>query len=561
MNENWSQSIVEQYIDDVLSGEIAACKYVRQACQRHMNDLANGSDRGLYFDPDAAQLVIDFFSILQHSKGKWAGQCIDLEPWQMFIIWCVFGWKKADGNRRFKVAYNEVARKNGKSTFAAGIGLYGLVADGEEGAEVYSAATKMDQAKIIHQEAIRMVRKSVSLKKRCGVHVNNIHVNITNSKFEPLGSDAKTLDGLNPHLTTVDELHAHPDSSVWDVIRSAIGARTQPLMFAITTAGFNTQCFCKQQRDYAANVLSGIVEDDSLFAIIYTLDEGDDWKDESVWIKANPNLDISVSREDMRDMCKEAVESAEKRNNFLTKKLNVWTTQHVSYFNVAKWDECLTHSKTLEDFAGQKCILGLDLASKLDITANVAIFPKGDTYEILPFFYCPEEGAKIRSKKDRVPYLSWADKGWLKMTPGSKIDTNFIVNDIKRLFEICDVEMLGFDPWGFAAFQDMLTNEGIDTKNLIEIRPIMQHLSEPTKELAADIIEGKIIHNGNPIMSWMIGNTVVYVDPNDNVRPVKNKSTEKIDGVLALLTGKAILMQQKPEGPSVYEKRGAISIC
>ncbi len=561
MTKNWSQPIVEQYIDDVISGEIPACLYVRQACQRHLDDLKCGHKRGLYHDPDAAQLVIDFFSILQHSKGKWAGQCIDLEPWQMFILWCVFGWKRKDGTRRFKVAYNEVARKNGKSTFAAGIGLYGLVADGEEGAEVYSAATKMDQAKIIHQEAIRMVRRSVSLKKRCGVHVNNIHIDSTSSKFEPLGADAKTLDGLNPHMATIDELHAHPDSAVWDVIRSAIGARTQPLMFAITTAGFNTQCFCKQQRDYAANVLNGTVDDDSIFAIIYTLDEGDDWKDENVWIKANPNIDVSVSRDDMREMCKEAVESAEKRNNFLTKKLNIWTTQHISYFNIEKWNACPTHGKVLRDFANRKCIIGLDLSSKLDISASVAYFPNADgSYETLEFYYCPEENARIRAKKDRVPYLTWADKGFLKLTPGSKIDTNYIVSDIVKMFHTCDVEMMGFDPWGFAAFQDMLENEGVSTKNLIEVRPIIQHLSEPTKELAADILEGKVIHSGNPVTTWMIGNTVVYVDPNDNVRPVKNKSTEKIDGVLALLTAKAIQMQQKPAGPSVYESRGVITL-
>ena len=476
MNENWSKPVVEQYIDDVLSGEIPACKYVKQSCQRHVDDMKDGHKRGLHFDPDAGQLVIDFFSILQHSKGKWAGEFIQLEPWQQFILWVLFGWKKEDGLRRFKIAYNEVARKNGKSTFAAGIGLYMLVADGEEGAEIYSAATKMDQAKIIHQEAIRMVKRSSSLKKRCGVHVNNIHIDATSSKFEPLGADAKTLDGLNPHAATIDELHAHPDSAVWDVLRSAIGARSQPMMFAITTAGFNTQCFCAQQRAYIEKVLSGSVQDDSAFGVIYTLDDGDDWRDESVWVKANPNIDVSVSREDMREMMQEAIESAEKRNNFLTKKLNIWTTQHISYFNVAKWNECDTHSKTIEDFRGRRCMLGLDLSSKLDVTSLVAIFPSDNYYEILPYFYCPEEGAKIRAKKDRVPYLTWAQNKYMTLTPGNKIDTNYIISDIVKIFKTCDVEMLGFDPWGFAAFQDMLTNEGIETKNLIEVRPVMQNL-------------------------------------------------------------------------------------
>lgn len=558
---NWAKPVVEQYIDDVLSGEIPACLYVRQACQRHKDDLENGAARGLYFDEGAGQHIIDFFSFLQHSKGKWAGETIQLEPWQMFILWCVFGWMRSDGTRRFRTVYEEVARKNGKSTKLAGIGLYLLVADGEAGAEVYSAATKMEQAKIIHQEAIRMVRKSVSLKKRCGVHINNIHVDSTASKFEPLGADAKTLDGLNLHGGLVDELHAHADSSIWDVLRSAMGSRTQPLLYAITTAGFNSQCFCKQQRDYIISILAGQVEDDSMFGIIYTLDEADDWKDESVWIKSNPNLGVSVSIDDMREMAKEAVESAEKRNNFLTKKLNIWTTQHVSYFNIEKWNNCPKHTKTLYDFAGRTCIIGLDLASKIDIAAQVCIFPCSDgTYEILPYFYCPEENARLRSKTDRVPYLQWAENGHLVLTPGSKIDTNFIVSDIVNIFKTCDVLMVGFDPWGFAAFQDMLLNEGIETRNLVEIRPLIQYLSEPTKELAADILVGKVIHNDNPVMNWMVANTVVYVDPNENVRPVKNKSSEKIDGVMALLSAKAILMQQKPEGPSVYEKRGILIV-
>ena len=559
--ENWAQPIVDQYIDDVLAGEQVACKWVKRACQRHRDDLEHGHERGLWFDSSAGQLVIDFFGLLQHYKGQWAGQNIEMEPWQMFICWVLFGWKRVDGTRRFKIAYNEVARKNGKSTFAAGIGLFLLVADGEPGAEIYSAATKMDQAKIIHDAAIRMVRQSASLRKRCGIQVNNIHVDATHSMFRPLGADAKTLDGLNPHAGMVDELHEHKDSAIWDVLRSAMGSRRQPLIFAITTAGFNSQCFCKQEQNYACNVLDGTVQDDAYFAIIYTLDEGDDWQDEDVWIKANPNLDISVSRQDMRQMMAEAIMSAEKRNNFLTKKCNVWTTQHVTYFNVESWKKCPTHDKTLDDFAGRPCVLGLDLASKRDITANVALFPCQDhRYEVLPFFYCPEESARQRSREDRVPYLTWADQGHLVLTPGSKIDTNFIVADIVRIFATCDVSMLGFDPWGFNALQDMLTNAGIDAGRLVELRPILQYLTAPTKELEVDIIEGNIIHNANPVMTWMIANTVVYVDPNDNVRPVKNKSSEKIDGVLALLTAKAIYAQNKPAGPSKYEAEGVIMV-
>src|SRR5512139_1249755 len=290
----------EQYIDDVVAGRVVACHWVQAACQRHVDDLKHGAERGLHFDREAAEHVLKFFTILKHSKGEWAGRPLVLEPWQQFLIWTLFGWKRADGTRRFRTAYIEVARKNGKSTIGAGVGLYLLAADGEPGAEIYSAATKRDQARITHLEAVRMVKASPMLRKRIRTFRDNLNIEGTASKFEPLGADADTLDGLNIHGAIIDEIHAHKTREVWDKLDTGTGARRQPLMFGITTAGYDRQSLCWTLNEYSKKVLDGVIEDDTFFALIYTLDDGDDWQDETTWIKANPNLKVSKKNDDLR---------------------------------------------------------------------------------------------------------------------------------------------------------------------------------------------------------------------------------------------------------------------
>lgn len=536
-----AERVVSRYIDQVLSGKIPAASWVKKACQRHIDDLRTASARGLYFDPDAAQFVIDFFSILKHSKGRWAGQQFKLEPWQQFILWVLFGWMRQDGARRFRSSYIEVARKNGKSTLAAGIGLYLLVADGEPGAEIYSVATKMDQAKIIHQEAINMVRKSPSLKKRCGICVNNIHVARTQSKFEPLGADAKTLDGLNPSGATVDELHAHPDSSVWDVLRSAVGSRRQPLLFAITTAGFNTQSFCyTEQREYALKVLDGIIEDDSYFAIIYTLDRDengeliDDWKDESCWIKANPNLGVTVDIDDMRQMRNESIESAVKLNNFLVKKLNVWTTQTVSWVNMEKWNGCDVYVDEV-DLYGRPCYAALDLSSNNDITCWGLLFEVDGYWVYLPRFFVPRDNALARTKKDRVPYLQWIADKYIEATPGDCIDYEYIDQQIAQDMEQFDIRLIAIDRWGFEPRKQRLESLGVPTEKMIAFGQGFASMNSPMKELERLILSQKLVHNDNPVLSWMASNLAAKSDPAGNIKPDKKESHEKIDGMVALI--------------------------
>jgi phage terminase large subunit-like protein len=539
-----SEAIVQEYMDGVLNGDIIACTYVKLAVQRHLNDLKTCEERGLYFDAEAAQTVIDFFAMLKHSKDKWSNQPFILEPWQQFIIWVVFGWKQIDGSRRFKTAYLEIARKNGKSTLLAGIGLYGLGFDGVDGAEIYSVANKEEQARITFGEGQNMARKSGRLGGLATIHHKAISVDSTGSTWKPLGRDSKTQDGLNPHFVLVDEFHEHKDRSMLNVMDSAVGARMQPLLFIITTAGFNIQSVCYRERDYAIRLLKewpidNGLKDDSYFAIIYTLDrdestgELDDWKDPKVWIKSNPNLNVSVYEKDMDRMCKKAIESPEAQNNFLTKKLNIWTSQVIKFFNMEKWD-LLKDRVPEQELLGRDCFVGLDLASKNDIASVVGIFPFDDgRVVVLPKFYCPQEGAELRSKRDGVNYLVWAQQGHLILTPGNRTDFEFIKKDIEKFWTQFSVQKMGYDPWNAEHMYQRLVEDGLPKDNIIEFGQTSKNFSDPTKELDALIISGKFVHNGNPILRWMANNMAVATDSNDNVRPVKNKSSEKIDGIVA----------------------------
>lgn len=553
-----THAIVEQYMSDVLDGTVPACQYVTLAVKRHLHDLDTASERGLMFDPAAAERIIEFTQLLKQSKGKWAGKQLKLEPWQIFIKWVLFGWKNIDGTRRFRTAYQEVARKNGKSTDIATVGLYGLGFDGEGGAEVYSIATKEDQARITLNEGRSMTKKSVNLGGLAAVHKKTISIDDQDAVWMALGRDSDKQDGLNPHMVLVDEFHAHPDRSLVDVMDSAIGSRLQPLVYIITTAGFNVHSACHSERDYAIKVLQGIVADDSYFAIIFTLDEGDDWKDESVWIKANPNLGVTVDVNDMRRMCKKAIESPQALNNFLTKKLNIWTTQETKFFNLEKWDVCKDKIEE-SSLTGCKCWLAADLASKTDIACLIAMFPlDSGQIAVIPKFYCPKDGARDRSRVDRVPYLAWAEQGYLTLTSGVETDYDVIKAGIFDICERYDVQGMAYDPWNFAHMRQSMAKEGFDEKLLVEFTQTIKHFSEPTKQLESFVLSKKIVHNNNPVLRWMAENTAVYKDPNDNIRPVKNKSSEKIDGIVALIMAIGLWQLEPAAKESVYESRGAL---
>lgn len=541
---------VTAYAKSIVAGKIPACELVRLSCQRHLLLLKAAASKGYRFDISAADRAIRFFTFLRHVKGEWAGCRFELSPWQRFVVGYIFGWKRRDGMRLVRTAYTEVPRKNGKTTLAAGLGLYLLLADGEQGAEVYVAATKRDQAKLAFDPAKEMVRRSPALKKRLGVYQNNINHPEAMSKFEPLGADKDTMDGLNVHGVIIDELHAHKDRGVWDVLTSATGARRQPLVFVITTAGLGgTPTVCRQEHDYSIQVLRGIVEDDSRFAYISTIDDGDDWTDPAAWKKANPNFGISVKEEFLRRECDKALAVPSEQNKFRRYYLNEWVQQETRFIDLGRWDASagLVRPEKLERWV---CYGGLDLANKIDLAAFVLLFPpqRGDkNWYVLPYFWVPEEAIVERSRRDRVPYDAWARQGFIRTTPGDVINYGTIRRDILSLSRRYGFYRIGYDPWNALEFSQRLEAEGFQ---MVEVRPGFKTMAEPTKEMLRLVMEGKLRHGGHPVLRWMADNMVVKTDPAGNLKPDKEKSREKIDGMTALITALTLAMRFREQDTS-----------
>lgn len=554
------KAVAERYIDNVIRGRVVACRWVRLFCERHKRDLKTARQRGLYFDREAAQYAIDFFQFLHHSKGRWAGTPIRLEPWQQALLWVLFGWQRRKGRgRRFRAAYVEIARKNGKSTMASGLALFMLLADGEAGAEVYSAATKRDQAKITFDEAARMVKASPYLRKYIAVHKDRLFLKgDTASKYEPVGRDSDTMDGLNVHCAIVDELHAHRTSETWDVLETGTGARTQALMFGISTAGFNQSSFCYDQRKYAVKVLDGVLENDAFFTVIFTLDEGDDEWDERNWVKANPNLGVSIDLDELREQARKAKELTSALTSFLTKRLNIWTRAAQQFIHPDKWKAC-GGAFDVAALAGRVCYAGLDLSNTLDITAWVLVFPPtadDPLWRVLPRFWVPEAAMHERSRRDHVPYDAWERQGWITAIPGEVIDYEYIYKQIDEDAQIYDLREVGFDRWGAGAIYLWFANRGM---TVVQIGQGYQSMSAPMKELEKLIVSRALAHGDNPVLTWMAHNLVATKDPAGNIKPDKKASNEKIDGMVALVMGLARATLYDPEGDrSIYEDRGIV---
>lgn len=546
-----------KYIEDVLAGRQVVCKWVRLAVERHVHDLETAEERGFWFDEEAARRAIAFFSLLKHSKGEWAGRPVKLEPWQQFHLWVIFGWKREDGTRRFRTSYLEVARKNGKTTMAAGIGLYLMLADGEPGAEIYTAATKRDQARIAHSEATRMVKASPQLRKEVTVYKDNIHIVDTASKFEPLGADSDTMDGLNVHGAIVDEVHAHKTRDTWDKLETGTGARRQPMLYAITTAGYDRESLCWELHEYTDKVLSGVVEDDTFAGIIFSLDEGDDWEQESVWMKANPNLEVSKYIDDLRRKCERAKEMPSSLNAFLRLELDIWTQSETKWVDLERWKSC-NQAVDAVGLRGRTCYGGLDLSSNIDISAEVLVFPPQtaeESYQVLCRFFIPEDAMVQRSKKDRVPYDAWVRQGFITATPGNVIDYDFILAQIDEDARDYDLTEMAFDRWGATKIVQAIEEHGL---TCVQFGQGYVSMSPPMKDLEKLILSGKLAHGNNPVLTWMADNLVARVDPAGNIKPDKEKSREKIDGMTALIMGLDRALRH--QGGSVYEERGILTL-
>ena len=556
-------SRAQRYAKQIVAGKIPAANWTKLACQRQLDDLKRwkGKAAPYTFDRAAADGVCAFVECLPHIKGEWAkrGELIRLEDWQCFLLTTIFGWKRADGLRRYRTAYIEVARKNAKSTLAAAIALYMLCADGEVGAEVYSAATTRDQARIVFQTARKMAEREPEIRQSYGLEVNahNLHVLSTGSKFEALSAEGNSLDGLNIHCAVVDELHAHKTRRVYDVLETATGSRSQPLLLSITTAGSDRAGVCYEQRSYVTKLLDRTASDETYFGVVYTLDDADDWTDEAVWGKANPNLDVSVYRDDMRRLSAKAQTMASAANGFITKRLDRWVNASSAWLDMRAWERCADSSLELDDFAGQPCFIGVDLASKVDIAAVSLLFPGEDgAYTLFGRYYLPEDS--IESGRNSQ-YFGWAAAGKLIATEAAANDlraTGRIGRDLSEFCRRFDVRVVAYDPWQATQLAQDLSGAGLP---VVEFRPTYANFSEPMKELEALTVSGKLSHDGCPVLAWMMSNVILKVDGKDNIYPGKEFPENKIDGVVSAIMALGMALRNEDQ-PSPYKDRGVVFV-
>lgn len=527
----------EAYGRQVMAGEIPVCKWVRLAVERHYHDLETGQERGLYFSEPLAQHALESFLFLRHSKGEWAGKTFELEPWQQFWIALAFGWMRADGTRRFREVWLEVPRKNGKTTMLAGVGLHLFVFDGEGGAEVYSAATKMDQAKILHGEALRMVEASPHLRRSVGIRLNEMYDPRPGraDKFVPLGRDAKSLDGLNPSAGLLDEVHAHPNREIYDIIKSGMGARKQPMIWQITTAGFDLSSFGYSQHEYAEKVLEGVFDDDELLAIIYTVDDPKRWDDPTEWIKANPNLGVSVYEEQLQAMVERARRQPSQLPNLLTKRLNIWVRGGSKWLGAEQWNDCTDPSLNLQSFAGEPCWIGLDLAEKSDIAALAIVFRHYGGYAVFFKLYLNEDQAHAPENRH---FYAWEKSGHLIVTPGNATDFDVIRADLQQLATDHHVQEVVYDPKFSTYFATKLAEE--DGMLMVEMPQTSARFTLPIVEIENLVLTKDLVHEGNPAVAWMISNVVMRESKFSGLRhPTKEKNENKIDAPVAMIMAMA----------------------
>lgn len=541
----------KKYIEDIISGKVLACKYNKLSVERHLSDLKR---KDIYFDEESAMRAIDFFSYLKHTKGRnFAGNQFELAGWQAFIIYALFGWKNLDGSRRFRLSYTEVAKKNGKSTLAAGIGLYMMNADGEPGAEVYSCATTRDQAKIVFNEARNMVKVSPDLSGIVTVFTHNLHNDASLSKFEAISNDYNSFEGKNPYCGIVDEYHAHNDDLLFSNLKAATVARNQSLIWIITTAGFNKVGPCYQFRKMCIDVLEGRLTDDGLFAIIFTQDEEDDWNDPKVWVKSNPNLGVSVLEAALKGEHQQAVNSTTAQVGFKTKNLNIWTDQSAVWIPDARWQMC--NNGKLPDLIGKECWASLDLSSTTDMTVLGLLF-REDKFYWLPVFFLPGITALERSRKDHVNYDKWIREGWIFETDGDVVDYDYIRIKVNELAKQYKIKSIQYDRWNSSQLVNNLTADGA---NLVPFGQGYQSMSTPTKELEKMVLNKEIEFGENPVMRWMNSNVEIRTDPAGNIKIDKSRSTEKVDGMVALVMAIGGYLTDQDKG-SVYDKRGIVTI-
>lgn len=513
-----------------------------------------------HYDPEKAERAVRFIEQLRHTKGKWAGKRFFLLPWQREIICNLFGVVKEDGCRQFRTAYIEIGKKNGKSELAAAVALYLLYADHEPSAEVYGAAADRQQASIVFDVAHQMVSMTPALMKRSKIMAATKRiVNYQNAGFyQVLSAEVGTKHGLNVSGLVLDEVHAQPNRKLYDVLTQGSGdAREQPLFFLITTAGTDKNSICYELHQKARDILSGQKVDPSFFPVVYGLTEEDDWHDEKNWYKANPSLGVTIDPERVREHYRQALENPAEEAIFKQLRLNMWVSSTTAFIPEQVFDKG-NQPINLEALRGRECYGGLDLSSTGDITALVLMFPprqEEESYVCLPFFWVPRDTIPLRVRRASVPYDTWVRQGYMMATEGNVIDYNFIEAFINDLHEIYDIKEIAVDRWNATMLIQNLENDGF---TMVPFGQGFSSMSPPTKEFYKLMMEGKIVHAGNPVLRWMALNVVVDRDAADNIKPTKAKSPEKIDGIVAsIMALDRCVRHENPD--SVYNSRGLIT--
>ena len=496
---------------------------------------------------------------LTHIEGELAGKPLVLEPWQRAIVGCVFGWFRPNGLRRYREVFQYVPRKNGKSTLLGGLINLVALCDEEPGAQIYSAAAEREQAALVYRQAKGMLLNNPSLESLVKVYATYKSIEYPGQTvYKALSADADTKHGFNTHFCAVDELHAHPNRELVDVLDTSMGSRRQPLMWYITTADWDRESICNEKYDYACKVRDRVIDDPSFLPAVFEASADDDWTSEATWRKANPNLGVSLSLEYLQRECQRAQDIPGYENTFKRLHLNIRTQNDVRWIRIEDWDrgEAAIDEESL---AGRPCYGALDLSSKLDVSAWVMVFPplSGErSWRVLPRFYVPEDGARKRERLDRVPYLTWSTQGFVTLTPGNVIDYEFIKARIAEDARKFDLQEIAYDPWNATQIAIQLQDSGA---KVIEFNQGFRSMSEPTKELEKLIVQGNLAHGGNPVLRWMASNVSVETDPAGNVKPSKRKSTERIDGIVALVMAIGRAIAQPPPTQSVYESRGILT--
>ncbi|CTT39303.1 prophage terminase%2C large subunit [Escherichia coli] len=517
-----------KYAEDVKTGKIPACKRLKQAVKRYFSDL----ESPLYtFDREVVERFIAFSRVCPHVKGPMRGRPIELEPWQQFAFACILGFKvKATGRRKYTSAFIEVPRKNAKSTTAAILANWFLIMENGQ-QDIYTAAVSRDQARIVFDDVRQMCLLSRPLRRRVNIQAHKVMHPKSNSLLKPLAAKAATIEGTNPSLSIVDEYHLHSDNGVYSALELGMGARPEGLLFAITTSGSNVVSACKQHYDYCCQILDGEEVNDSIFVLIYELDDENEVDDPAMWIKANPNIDVSVDREKLASTIQKARGIPSQWVEMMTKRFNIWCQGATPWMGNGAWAEC-AGTFTEEDLHGQECYAGLDLSSTSDISSVCYAFPVGKNIMLVSRHYLPEFQLQNPANKNRAVYRQWAKAGWIRTTPGDCIDYDRIRDDIMQDAEKFNIRLVGFDTWNATHLRTQLQGAGF------EVEPFPQtylRFSPAAKSFEVFVNRRVIVHRGDPVLSWSMSNVVIQSDVNANIKPNKKKSPNKIDPSVAAL--------------------------